>query len=174
MKRIDGLAVNKYKKRIVNISISQSSLRNQGKKDLIKKTREFLNKINLYKFNKNKSHFKINLKKETKKLMKKTKLKFGAARKSLNIFLLQCSLDRVLSSFYKVGRILNYLELPLDSYTAKHLKGKNEKLPRWNGVKNLKEKENLEFQNFAGKLAKIKNIPRAYLDLEYWRNKEFD
>ena len=42
------------------------------------------------------------------------------------------------------------------------------------GVKNLKEKENFTFQNFAEKLAKRKNIPRAYLDLEYWRNKDFD
>lgn len=178
MKKINGLKLEIYKNRLVNVSVGSSSLRNQGQKGIIKKTRKFLNKLNLLNITRNRNSFKTNLDIETKKLTKKSGVKFGAARKSLNIFLLQCSLDRVISSFYKFQRILDCLEPPLDSHTVKHLKSESKRngiiLPRWKGVKYLKGDENFEFQHFAEKIAKRKNIPRAYLDLIYWRNKNFD
>ena len=173
MKKINGLEVNIYKKRIVNISVSTSSLRNQGGKGLIKKTRKLLIKTDLAKFCKGENKFKNYLENETKRLTNNAKIRFGAARKSLNIFLLQSSLDRVLSKYYNLGKILKYLELPLDSYTIKHLKKEAKKrkykLPRWDGIRNLEEKSNALLQQFALKLAKEKRIPRAYLDLIYWR-----
>ena len=170
MKKIDGLEIVEYKNRIANISVGASSLRNQGRKGLVEKTRKCLKKINLSKFNK--YNFKKLLKIETKKMMKNAELKFGSARKSLNLFLLQCSLDRCLSYYYKLNKILDQMELPLDSYTIKHLKNeaKNKhKLPKWDGIIHLKEENNVIFQEFAKVLAEDKKIPRVYLDLIYWR-----
>ena len=140
MKKINGLDIKFYLNRVANISVTQSSLRNQGGKGLVKKTRNyFLKNQFLSKFNKH--NFEILLDNQTRKLMKTIKLKFGAARKSLNIFLLQSSLDRYLSDCYRLEKILDKLELPLDSYTIKHLKiaakGKEHKLPKWQSIKKL-------------------------------------
>ncbi len=172
MKKINGLDIKIYLNRVANISVTPSSLRNQGGKGLVKKTRNyFLNNSLLSKFDKN--NFEILLDKQTKKLINVTKLRFGAARKSLNIFLLQSSLDRCLSKYYGLEKILDKLELPLDSFTIKHLKeaAKNKKhlLPKWQSIKKLNKRYNKKFQQFAEIVAQGERIPRAYLDLLYWR-----
>ena len=157
MKKINGLDIKDYLNRVVNISVTPSSLRNQGREGLVKKTRNyFLNNNDLSKFNRN--NFEKVLDKKTKEQMNSANIKFGAARKSFNIFLIQSSLDRCLSKYYRLEKNLDNLELPLDSYTIKHLKkaakNKNHKLPKWKSIKKLNKKGNKKFQQFAKRLAK--------------------
>jgi len=164
-------------KRLAEISVSAPSLRNQGNPGLISSSRLFCSRIPLKEFNvsSEKQYNKI-LDKFTNKLMKEfphdCRNNWGAARKTLNLFLREVMYNTDLSRQFKL-KVIQFLEIPLDSYTAvnlyKHAKGNN--LPRWISIKSLTKEISGEYQEVANQIALELKIPRIHLDLLYWRKK---
>jgi hypothetical protein len=95
---------------------------------------------------------------------------WGLARKVVNIFLRDCLYTTYLDSAYSLRNVEAYLELPLDSITAIHLKraaGRG-KLPAWPGVKHLTERLSAKFQEAASSEAARQSIRRIHLDAIWW------
>jgi hypothetical protein len=114
---------------------------------------------------------------ETERLLSgipKSARHWGVARKSLNIFLRGATYNWHLRSEYRLSRVESWLELPLDSLTAKRLKEDSLKhpLPRWKGVKYLSHADSDLFQARAHEIAKAKKIPRIHLDVFFWVNRQ--
>lgn len=174
MNNHQGLDISFYQKRVVDVSIASSTMRNQGK-GVIQEARTFLKNLSLEKFAvATKAEFLALLDEETERLKatlpENARGQWGTARKALNIFLLQASLDHCLSRHYDLQKILPFLEIPLDSYTTKHIRSlSSSKLPRWPGVKNLKLAESNRYQDEATKIAEGRRTYSALLDLEFWR-----
>ncbi|HXI26665.1 MAG TPA: hypothetical protein VNG71_22630, partial [Pyrinomonadaceae bacterium] len=97
---------------------------------------------------------------------------WGLARKILNIFLLDCSYTSHLVSVYHLHRSEPFLELPLDSITAKALrkaaKKRGESLPSWPGVKHLTQPISASYQNVAAAEGAANGIARVHLDALWW------
>lgn len=94
---------------------------------------------------------------------------WGVARKLLNIYLRDCLYTTYLSRF-ALSDAEPFLELPLDSVTAHHLKkaiGRGG-LPPWPGVKRLTPELNALFQDAALQVAESKGIARVHLDALWW------
>ena len=179
--------INQVQNRISQISIGASSMRNQGSEGLIDGMREYFYKeINLKDFKrslKNEKAYKIFLEKHTDKLLKKffrKGLQWGAARKGLNLFLRELVYNKFIMDYLQFPRDfkgllkqLQFMELPLDSFTIEGLKDDyQEKLPSWKGVKRLECEDSEEFQNAAKEIALTKyKTARIHLDLIYWRRK---
>jgi hypothetical protein len=177
MKKKD-VNVKLIQKRVANISIGQSTLRNQGPQGTITIARRFLSKLDLRQFkNLSENQFERRINTFTSKLMKQfpkaSRKNWGAARKAINVFLEQAFYDRFLTKAYKLDKLENVLELPLDRDVTRGLREHAEQgnLPRWKGIKNLTPEDSQEFQEFAKRLAKKKGISRIYLDLAFWRAK---
>jgi hypothetical protein len=98
---------------------------------------------------------------------------WGVARKTVNLFLRDCTYDHHLRAYYGLAVIEPWLEVPLDSYVANTLgKHKRYELPsRWPGVKYLTPEESARYQDVAQRLADHKGIYRVDLDLYWWRMK---
>lgn len=181
--------IDKIQERVANACIGNSTLRNQGAKGVAEKTRKFLKDINLNKFSKIKNSKGFNNKLNTLTSQLKNKLpkdakNWGTARKALNVFLLEVTFNIKLSKKYKLEKIIDFLEVPLDSYVYNGLKKEFEskkiktylkKFPSRPGIKNLKKPVSDKLQRFALEVAKHKQkklqekFPRAYLDLFYWK-----
>lgn len=181
-----GPDIKKVQRRIANTSIGVSTLRNQGPKGIIAQTRKFLSKLDLSNLPLSHSNdYQKWLDNETKNLMrlymKKLSCKnWGAARKSLNIFMENAFYDKYMSRKYNLIRLEYFLELPVDNQFRKGIERdlKTEKidhdLPSWRGIIRLEAEDNEKWQSGANKLAIRFNIPRIFLDLNYWRPEESD
>lgn len=165
-------------KRVANISIGASTLRGQGLPGFVKTAREFLIKVNLMKLdNIDEEQFKNWLDENTGKLMEKfpgAKNNWGAARKSINVFLENAFYDRFLEAKYNLQSIEDFLEIPMDKDVHEGLLKNNNydirfNLPRWKGIKHLTPEDNEIYQNCARYVAKKVGKPRIYLDLRFWR-----
>ena len=161
---------------IANIAIGPTTLRNQGKL-VTKKARNFLIKektVDLSIFRKIKpSQYPKQLDRWTD-LLRKKKIKWGTARKALNLFMIQAFMNKYLAKKYGMNKFRNVLETPLDSQASKFLRKKAEeagrdKLPRWKGIKGLKQEDSACYQEFASDFSKREGIPRACLDILIWR-----
>ncbi len=169
--------IEKVQKRVANIAISPSTVRKQGASGMVDKAREFLSQLDLGKFkNISEEQFDDRLEKYTEKLMEKfpegAKDNFGAARKSLNVFLEQAFYNKFLAKEYNLDKLEPFLEVPLDNDVLTNLKKHSDRgeLPTNFTIKNLNKEENGKFQKFAKNLAQQKGISRIYLDLEFWRS----
>jgi hypothetical protein len=96
---------------------------------------------------------------------------WGAARKALNLFLRDVLYNHYLSQHFRFRRIEKWLEVPLDSYTAKGIREKygSKKLPPWKGIKYLTPEVSQAYQDAATKLASDSKFARVHLDVLYWR-----
>jgi hypothetical protein len=96
---------------------------------------------------------------------------WGGARKALNIFLRDVVYNTDVSTHFNLRRIRRWLEVPLDSYTAKGLRREpgGDKLPAWKGVKRLQPEDSKKFQRFALQVAEEKRVMRVDLDVFYFR-----
>jgi hypothetical protein len=95
---------------------------------------------------------------------------WGLARKVLNIFLRDCLYATYLDEAFGLRKSEPYLELPLDSITATHLKraaGRGQ-LPAWPGVKYLTKPLSARFQEAADTEAAKRGISRVHLDAFWW------
>ena len=97
---------------------------------------------------------------------------WGLARKFLNIFLRFAECNRFLCSHYRLSRLRNAFEIPLDSMTAKEIRRSSPRgtLPQWPGLIRLTPQESRRFQERAMQLAKQHEdrIARVDLDLYFW------
>jgi len=153
-------------------AIGPSALRNQGG-CVIEDARDYCNKINLKELSYiSEKAFIVYLNKHTKTLENKFKPKkrWGAARKALNLFLRACCYNKYISGHYKLNNIEKYLEIPLDKAVTSGLRkiDKEKSLPRWKGIVNLTKSNSDEYQLFANKIARAKNINRVDLDMVLW------
>jgi hypothetical protein len=98
-------------------------------------------------------------------------LRWGAARKVLNIFLRDALYNKYLCERYALDRLERFLEVPLDSRVGEGLQrdSRDEKLPIWDTVSGLTREDSDRFQKFATKQAEKEGLPaRVHLDLKYW------
>ena len=185
-------SIDDVQRRVANISIGASTLRNQGDSGVAGAARGFLVKLPLARLSeKTERQFNKWLNRETLRLSKQfkggAKNNWGAARKAINIFLENAFYDRFLSEEYGLQKLEDMLEIPLDSNVAKGLKKDwktylkkhkidpdSYKLPQWESIKGLRVEDSDEFQACAHKVAKSEPNYRyrIYLDLKYWRPKD--
>lgn len=163
--------------RFISVSaVGVSALRRQGK-GVIPKIQTYLASINLSFFHSIKDHneFKLWLNGQTEAIVSinhSPSIKWGAARKSLNLFLRDCLYNKYLSHKYNIGNAETFLEIPLDSIVAKKLKQDAGwgRLPAWDGLNNLKIVDSELFQQHASHMASQKEMPRVHLDVGLWVN----
>lgn len=175
----------KLQRRIAQMAVGTSSLRNQGGSGLIKICRDYFEqKIELDEFfevlpDETKFiEFLNNHTNELVKLFPETAKSWGAARKGLNLFLRDIAYNKYFADKYKIpsalksnNEALKNLEVPLDKDVATGLeKHYDTSLPKWKGIKHLKPDDSKIFQQKAQELGKKKSIARVHLDLEFWRN----
>lgn len=146
--------INKLQRRIAQISVGASALRNQGAKGLIEICRDFFEKdidLNEFRSELESPNFKEYLDRNTKELLNRfpeNGKSWGAARKGLNLFFREVVYNFYLSNFLEIPadregnkRILTFLEVPLDKDVATGLIDKYPKLPKWKSIRTLSEEE---------------------------------
>lgn len=171
-------ARQKLLKRIAVLTIGPSALRNQGAAGVLEKARAYLTRLDPARFVVSEERqFKARLNGHTRALRRtlpKEARRWGAARKALNLFLRDVSYNFYLARAYRMARVRQWLEVPLDASVAKGLRsdplGAN--LPRWPGIKDLRPSQSARYQRVAAAIAKEKGIARVDLDLWYWRANE--
>jgi hypothetical protein len=100
---------------------------------------------------------------------------WGSARKFLNIFLFECTLNRYLCESYEnIPSLEPWLEVPLDSYVGNGLVGEPENRAardplRWETIIGLDKDVSDRIQGIAQVVATRMKIYRVHLDLYYLR-----
>lgn len=162
---------------VANISISGSTLRNQGAKGVAEAAREFLFKLDLSLLKTIlPSGYPDILNEWTLDLVKKLPdgaRHWGTARKAINVFMVQCFLNKYLAKEFDLDKFEDVLETPLDSYAAgtlRRLAGRG-RLPRWKNIIGLKKEDSDKYQEFASQVATENKLSRACLDIILWRPK---
>ncbi len=99
-------------------------------------------------------------------------IRWGAARKALNLFLRDALYSKYISRQYGLEHVEKWLEAPLDSVVAQYLKRKagRGQLPVWNGLRHLTPEESEQFQRHASRLARQRGLARVHLDVGIWVN----
>jgi len=154
-------------------AVGPSALRGQGK-GVLKASREFLASVSLARIPKsNATLFRDWLDRQTESLLDELPINrrpWGAARKSINLFLRDTLYNQYLCKKFDIEKIESWLEIPLDRAVARGLKSAAGRggLPQWPGLKNLKPNVSDIFQKFAGTHAKSLGIERVHLDMYLW------
>ena len=177
--------INKMQRRIAQISVGASTLRNQGAKGIIEICRNYFeNSIELKEFKKElkSKNYKKYLDRNTMELLDrfpKNGKSWGAARKGLNLFFREVVYNFYLANHLEISaveeenrKILTRLEVPLDKDVATGLIDKFPELPKWKSIRKLTEKESQIYQETAFKYAEKLQLPRIHLDLEFWRREK--
>lgn len=155
-------------------ALGPSSLRNQGAKGVISASREFLALLDLSTFmTADEDRFCAQLDSTSERLRKalpKGAQNWGASRKALNLFLRDALYNYYLATEYRLHRIENWLEIPLDSAVARGLKKLRggERLQEWPGLKKLTPYVSAQFQALAMDIAKSRGLARVHLDIYLW------
>jgi len=101
---------------------------------------------------------------------------WGSARKFLNIFLFECTLNRYLCDHYEnLHNLEPWLEVPLDSFVGNGLAldAENKARLQWVSIVGLEKETSDQFQAVAQLVAKRENIYRVHLDLYYLRYRDY-
>lgn len=164
-------------------AIGRSTLRSQGAPGMVAYARQFLREVDIKRFGKD-SHadFRKVLNAQTLVLARgfpaDGRGNWGAARKSLNIFLRDVVYSRHLCDHYKLAHIEPWLEVPLDSNVHEGLAGDwgqaGKSVPPWPGVKALTPKDSAKLQRIASDIADSLGVARVHLDVRYWRKDAID
>jgi len=176
--------IKKLKRRIAQISVGPSALRNQGAKGIIDICRYYFeNSIELSEFRTHleSGSYKSYLDSNTTVLLNKFPVdckSWGAARKGLNLFFREVVYNTYLANHLQIpvnfennGKLLSQLEVPLDKDVATGLRSKFPDLPKWKSIRSLTAEESEVFQRNAKVYARELKVPRVHLDLEFWRAK---
>ncbi|MBK8087819.1 MAG: hypothetical protein IPK31_07665 [Chitinophagaceae bacterium] len=172
-------------RRLSQIAIGASAIRNQGSGGLIKILREYFEKeVNL-------EHFIKSLVDETQyrgfldghtshilSLFPDTAQSWGAARKGLNLFLREVVYSKFFSTRFSLpgnfddfNLLVKFMEVPLDKEVAHGLIIDSiGHLPKWINIKHLTPALSEIYQSQAFIIAKQENVARVNLDLKYWRS----
>jgi len=163
-----------FQSRTARVAVGASTVRGRGNAGVVRASRSFLGRLDLTPFGRpSKVVFARNLDRATSALRKSLPRKashWGLARKVVNIFLRDCLYTTYLNEAFDLRQSEPYLELPLDSITAKQIKraaGRGE-LPAWPGVKNLTQSLSARFQEAAAAEAARRGIARVHLDAIWW------
>lgn len=159
---------------IAEVSIGASALRGQGASGLIQCCRDFFKKIDFSKIPTEQKKFIAWLETNTEKLratFPEVARNYGAARKALNLFLRDASYNVILNRAYDLDRLLPLLEVPVDSFTANHLRRHEPSiiLKKWDSLKRVKKAELEKYQEAAQRLAEEWGINRVELDAFFYR-----
>lgn len=158
---------------IAETCIGASSLRGQGASGLIRESRNFFKELDLSSIPTEQSQFTKWLDRKTERLRGKYSANaqnFGAARKALNLFLRDVSYNVILNRAFGLNPVLSLLEVPVDSFTAKHLKKHDPTLPaKWSGLKRVTKEHHKEYQYAASMIAKKWKVNRVDLDIFFFR-----
>lgn len=153
-------------------AVGASAFRGQGK-GAVGRMRRGLEKLDLSGVRKlsKETTFRNWLDEKTDELAKRGKVRWGTARKALNLFLRDCLYSRYLCPRFGFKKVERWMEIPLDSVIAKELKrrsGRRTLLPPWKGLKGLRREDSRRFQDFARELARDEGMARVHLDVGMW------
>lgn len=162
-------------KNIASLCIDISVLRNQSKAGTVRKCQIFCGEIDLNAFFKAiRNDYAQYLNSQTSALMDRCKdedLKFGSARKVLNIFFRHVCYNGFFQAQYLQNEdsfsnhsILSVLEIPVDSRIATSLSSGD----KWISIRNLCEQQHQKYQDLANENAKSLGVARIHLDIKYW------
>ena len=170
-------------RRVAQVAIGPSTLRNQGAPGVVAIAREFFEKnINLIEFRKvlETTEFPEYLDQLTLQLQRafpRGGRSWGAARKGLNIFFRDSVYNKYLADYLDIPSnqtanvtILRNLEIPLDKDVATELTRRFDNLPKWTTIKRLDSKRSQLYQDAALDYADNLGLARIHLDLEFWRS----
>lgn len=172
--------INRLQVRTAMLAIGHSTLRSQGAPGMVAEARRFLRNVDLHLFSVGASEqFMAVLDTQTNLLSSQFpdggRGNWGAARKSLNIFLRDVFYCRPLCEHYKLAVFEPWLEVPLDSNVYEGLLSDttNAAVP-WPGVKALTPAVSSKLQSTASAVAKSLGVARVHLDVRYWRKVALD
>jgi hypothetical protein len=160
---------------VANVGITASSLRNQGAEGVVAVARNFLAELDLGRLATIElTEYPAWLEQNTTALMvvlPEGARRWGAARKAMNIMTTQSFLNGRLAASYRLDRLGDVMETPLDGIAAAELRKMEggKWLPNWKGVGALTPEVSARYQGFALDVAQAKGIPRAFLDVFLWR-----
>jgi len=159
---------------VAKIAITGSTLRNQGAEGVVAKARDFVSKLDLGILQEMAPEdYAEQLDRWTEVLRKalpRGAQNWGAARKAINVFMVQAFLNKHLVREYGLRRFGQVLETPLDALATQELRrlaGRGQ-LPRWDSIKSLTPACSQCYQDSALGLATEQGIPRACLDMMLW------
>ena len=166
-------------KRIASGAVTPSAARNMGPEGTVRAARRFLGtKVKMNEVGSTRDYAKL-LDALTSRLVRdlpKGAQHWGAARKFLNIFLRDATYNVYLRNAYRLDRIENRLEVPLDSHVAKELAKTMSRLnlqagslPKWKSVISLDSSQNKKYQEAVRRIAKKEGIDPVHFDVIAWR-----
>lgn len=174
----------KLQRRIAQLAVGASAIRNQGGSGLIDTCRNYFeNSIDLKEFFSSlpeQGKYRKFIDKHTNaivELFPEEAKSWGAARKGLNLFFRDVCYNKYLAdkfilptNFSDNNGSLKHLEVPLDNDVEKGLiRHFPNELPKWDGIKNLNPDKSDKYQKKAGELASKEKIAKIHLDLLFWR-----
>ena len=174
-------------RRIAQVSVGASAIRNQGGAGLIEILRDYFeDEINpriFFSILPKNQAFRNFLDDHTKKVLKRFPRgakSWGAARKGLNLFFRDLVYNGYYANKYGVpddysalNNFMQNLEVPLDKEVAQGIiADAEEKIPRWTNIKNLTPEISDIYQHQAQMIANNRGTARINLDLIYWRSNE--
>lgn len=170
----EGEVLQAIQSRAARIAVGASTVRGRGNAGTVAASRAFLRTLDLALFGPNtRIPFGEALDQSTEALravLPREARHWGIARKVLNIFLRDCLYTTYLESTCSLRIQEALFELPLDSFTAKHLRciaGRGV-LPPWPGVKHVTPSLSAAFQQVAAAEAAKRGMPRVHLDAMWW------
>ena len=160
--------------RVARVAIGPSTVRGRGNAGVGHAARAYLRKLALGGFSTDDpDRFRRRLDMATDELrlgLPRTAQHWGIARKVLNIFLRDSAYTAFLRDAYGLSKTEEFLEIPLDSITAKALgtEAGRGALPRWRGVRRLTADVSAVYQEAATRAALRYGIARVHLDALWW------
>jgi hypothetical protein len=161
--------------------IGHSTLRNQGASDVIQTARDYLSGLDLNRLSAVHSQGKytvtideitLELVSAFKKLPQLTKKspRWGAARKSINLFMRETCYNHTVHRAYNLARLEKWMEIPLDSLVGNALRRQpgGHILPKWPGLIGLGTATNAAYQTFARNHVATPGETLPALDMRLW------
>ena len=165
--------LHQIRSRIARVAVGPSTVRGTPR-GTAQAARRFLAQVPLRSFRaRNRVAFVKSLDRETTRLQAALPARgrrWGVARKLLNIYLRDCVYSAHLRSAYSLGQIEPFCEVPLDSITAKKLRGSADgaALPAWPGVGRLTPTVSAHYQAVATQIARARKLRVVHLDAFWW------
>lgn len=168
------------RRRVASTSIGPSTVRKLIPKGTIDKVRKYLFRPDLSVFSTHDvQKFASILDTQTERfrrggLGRHRKMRWGVARKCLNIYLRNAAYQYALRDHYQLERIEAFLEVPLDSHVAYNMCEKEPEASELSGFKSVKRLDaqtNHHYQVAASVVARRLGIARVHLDLKYWHSR---
>ena len=158
---------------VAETCVGASAIRNQGGSGLVQAAREYFKTVGLASIPTKESRLSPWLEAHTNALLRKFPAgarKFGTARKALNLFLRSAAYNCCLNRAFELDSVLPVLEVPLDSYAAKHLLKHDAAIAKkWVGLKFVTRVAHGKYQSAALDLAKRWQVNRVDLDVFFYR-----